>query len=223
MKSVKQFEQFTDPEIIRRVVSGEASLYEILIRRYNPYLYKVGRGYGFHHHDTEDLMQETYISAYKNLENFENRSTFKTWLVKIMLHHCYRMKHKFSFQKELITTQSIHENSIPMFSRDHDGVERKIINRELGHLIESALLNIPESYRMVFLLRELNGMSVAETSTALNISQNNVKIRMNRAKKMLSAEIQKLYSPDDIFEFNLIYCDRIVNNVMSKILNRKED
>lgn len=217
MNKTKQLEQYTDPEIISKVLSGETGLYEIIIRRYNPYLFKTGRSYGFNHADTEDLMQETYISAFSSLAKFENRSSFKTWLVKIMLHHCYQKKQKFSFQKEITTENSLHENASPMFTHNHSDTNKTIINKELGHVLENALEQIPEDYRMVFSFRELNGMNTIETSEALNISESNVKIRLNRAKSMLRKEIEKMYSPEDIFEFNLVYCDRIVERVMSVI------
>src|SRR5947208_2242392 len=98
MTDIKQFEQYTDTEVVAKIVAGEIALYEIIIRRYNAYLFKIGRSYGYNHHDTEDLMQETYLSAYANLGQFEHRASFKTWLVKIMLNHCYQKKLKFSFQ-----------------------------------------------------------------------------------------------------------------------------
>jgi hypothetical protein len=71
---------------------------------------------------------------------------------------------------------------------------------------------------MIFTLRELTGLSVADTSEVLNITVSNVKVRLNRAKTMLRKEIEKIYSPEEIFEFNLIYCDKIVNGVMKKIM-----
>jgi RNA polymerase sigma-70 factor (ECF subfamily) len=96
------------------------------------------------------------------------------------------------------------------------------MNKELGRVIENAIHNIPEDYRIVFTLRELNGLNVAETSEALKITESNVKVRLNRAKGMLQKEIKKMYSPDEIFEFNLIYCDTIVNRVMAKIYELKK-
>ena len=89
--------------------------------------------------------------------------------------------------------------------------------RELGHIIEDALAEIPFDYRIVFSLREINGLSVLETSQLLHISEANVKVRLNRAKTMLRNEIEKTYSSAELFEFNLIYCDAIVENVMKKI------
>ena len=94
-----------------------------------------------------------------------------------------------------------------------------VINRELSHVIGEAITRIPLDYRMVFSLRELNGMSTAETAAALDITEANVKVRLNRAKNMLRTMVEKMYAPEDIYEFNLVYCDRIVGHVMNKISN----
>ena len=211
----EKFEQYTDSEIIVKVLSGEIKLYEILIRRYNSFLYKIGRSYHYNHQDTEDLMQETYISAYCNLKKFEHRASFKTWLTRLMLNHCYQKKHKLSYANEIITGEPETErpDALFQFSNNKD----QMINRELGTVMENALLQIPEDYRLVFTLRELNGLSVAETASALGITEINVKVRLNRAKSMLRSIIKNMYSPNEIFEFNLIYCDRMVKNVMVHI------
>lgn len=92
-----------------------------------------------------------------------------------------------------------------------------MVNNELGNVLERALNRIPEDYRIVFTLRELNGLSVADTTEALDITESNVKVRLNRAKKMLRLEIEKLYSPEEIYEFNLRYCDAMVDRVMKAI------
>ncbi|MBO9595575.1 MAG: sigma-70 family RNA polymerase sigma factor [Niabella sp.] len=209
------FERFTDLEIIGRVLKGETALYEILIRRYNPYLYKTGRSYNYHHEDTQDLMQETFIDAYKNLAQFEGRSDFKTWIMRIMLNNCYRKKNKAGFKNEIVT--NIKDNSIPMFTGSDNETENIVQTRELGKIIEAALQNIPFDYRMVFSLREINGLTVSETGRLLDISEANVKVRLSRAKAMLRNEIEKRYAPSEIFEFNLVYCDAIVAGVMKAI------
>jgi RNA polymerase sigma-70 factor (ECF subfamily) len=211
----KQFEQYTDREVISQVIDGKEGLYEILIRRYNSFLYKIGRTYRYNHQDTEDLMQETYISAYCNLEKFENRSSFKTWITRIMLNQCYQRRHKLSFKNEISSDDLLTEKSKVMFH--HTSNQNTTVNKELGRVLENAIHEIPEDYRIVFTLRELNGLSVAETAAALEISEGNVKVRLNRAKAMLRSEIEKMYSPEEIFEFNLIYCDGMVEKVMSKI------
>src|SRR5690242_11208205 len=138
MNEVSQLAQYTDAEIIGKILDGEIALYEIIIRRYNRYLYKTGRAYGYNHHDTEDLMQETYINVYANLRKFEGRSTFKTWIVRIMLNQCYQKKQKFSFQKEKPAEKSVHENSTPMFVNRPD-TNHHVINKELSVVLEQAL------------------------------------------------------------------------------------
>lgn len=102
---MNSFDQFTDLEVIQKIVAGEVELFEIIIRRYNPFLYKVGRSYNYNHEDTEDLMQETYIDTYTNLVKFENRSSFKTWIIKIMLNKCYKKQQKWS-SKKVITAKN---------------------------------------------------------------------------------------------------------------------
>lgn len=218
MESIKKFDTISDTEVIRKIKEGEPELFEILIRRNNPFLYKIGMSYGYNHQDVEDLMQEAFFSAYQNLGKFEQRSSFKTWITRIMLNQCYRKARKLSFRNEKQTDTSINEKNIPMFENQQStDTFKSVINRELTHVIGNALTQIPVDYRMVFLLRELNGMSTAETAEALDITEANVKVRLSRARQMLRKMIEKMYKPEDIFEFNLIYCDSMVNKVMKTI------
>lgn len=87
---MKAFEQYTDFEVVQKIVAGEVELFEIIIRRSNSFLYKIGRSYNYNHEDAQDLMQETYIDAFTNLSRFENRAAFKTWIIKIMLNNCFK-------------------------------------------------------------------------------------------------------------------------------------
>lgn len=210
-----QFEKFTETEIIRRIINGEKALYEIIVRRFNSCLYKTGRSYNYNHENTQDLMQETFIDAYKNLVQFEGRSDFKTWIIRIMLNNCYRKREKPGFKNEIM--QDVNDHSAPMFTHANNDTDKIVQSHELRHIIENALGKIPFDYRMVFSLREINGLNVAETANLLSISEANVKVRLNRAKTMLRSEIEKTYSASELFEFNLIYCDAMVKNVMEKI------
>jgi RNA polymerase sigma factor (sigma-70 family) len=216
MSSINTFEHFTDTEIIEKILSGEQQLYELLIRRNNAFLYRVGRSYHYNHHDTEDLMQETYISAFYSLHKFEGKSSFKTWLTRIMLNNCYHKKQKQAYQKETSIGEPIIEKHTPMH-HNSSVTENTILNKELGHILENALDSIPEDYRMVFTLRELNGLSTAETGELMSLTESNVKVRLNRAKTMLRTYMESKYSPADIYGFNLVYCDRMVERVMAKI------
>ena len=206
----------SDIEIVRLILNGQPAFFEILVRRNNRWLYKTGRSYNYNHDDTMDLMQDTYLDAYRSLDKFEGRAAFKTWIIRIMLNNCYRKQQKTGFKNEIIST--IHVNSIPMFthSKSND-TNRSVVNNELHGVIENALQQIPHDYRIVFSLREINGLSVEETAQALTISTSNVKVRLNRAKSMLRKQIENAYTPSEIYEFNLVYCDNMVNRVMQQI------
>ena len=217
MEMIKTADTITELELISRIRKGERELFEILIRRNNPYLYKLGMTYGYKHEDVEDLMQEAFIAGYLNLEKFEARSSFKTWITRIMLNQCYQKAQKLSFKFEK-ANDILNEKTTPMFeSNQSTDTYRSVLNNELSNIIGSALTSIPLEYRMVFSLRELNGMSTAEAAEVLDISETNVKARLSRAKQMLREKVEKMYAPGEIFEFNLIYCDKIVDEVMKSI------
>ncbi len=135
-----------------------------------------------------------------------------------MLNECYRKRQKATTRKEVIVGTFIHEKTIPMFSSNgNNDTEKNVGNRELNSVIEDAIQRIPVDYRLVFTLREMNGMSVNETAKVLEITETNVKVRLNRAKGLLRKEVEKIYSSEEIYSFNLTYCDKIVAKVMERI------
>src|SRR5678815_5332511 len=139
---MKNFEHYSDPEIVQRILKGDMALYEILIRRNDAALYKIGRSYNYNHEDTQDLMQDSFIDAYCHLESFDNRSSFKTWLIKIMLNNCYRKQHRFSYKNEVLA--EINENARPAFSgQRYTDTNKTIVNKELNSVIENALERLP--------------------------------------------------------------------------------
>lgn len=208
--------QYSDEELIQKILHQETALFELIIRRNNQSLYRIGKMYHFSHEDTQDLMQETYIKAYTHLNQFQNRSSLKTWLSKIMVHECYRKSQKWAFKN----VESLEKNPSLFAKLGSTETSNKVMNTELNSVIEKSLLHIPEDYRTVFLLREINGLSVLETAEILDITESNVKTRLSRAKSFLRKEIEKTYNKEEIFEFNLIYCDAMVEKVMKKIVSQ---
>lgn len=209
--------QMTDEEIIQRILNGEKSLYELIVRKYNPYLYKIGRVYNYNHEDTEDLMQDTYVDAYKNLSTFQERASFKTWLVRIMMNNCYRKNKKLSYKND-VGEDAASDTKLHALNTTND-THTMVENREIGYAIERALLQIPEEYRMVFTLREMNGLNTSETAELLSISESNVKTRLTRSKTMLRDVIAKSYDANQLYAFNLVYCDAMVDRVFNAIKN----
>ena len=208
----------SDLSAIEKIVKGEVSLFEILIRKYNSVLYKIARSYGFNHQDAEDLMQDTHVSAYMSLQKFEGRSSYKTWISKIMVNKClYKLKYGY-FKNEVPPETAVESNHQPMYvSTKENQTENVLLNHELASVLEKSLQSIPVMYRTVFVLREVEGFSVAETAELLEITEVNVKVRLNRAKTLLQKRVEQFYSRTEIYSFNLVYCDAIVHNVFERI------
>ena len=207
-----------EEEIIQKIIGGEKALFEILIRRYNSVLYKIARCYGFNHQDAEDIMQETHVSAYTNLKNFQHKASYKTWVSKILIHKCvYKLSYGY-FKNEQAASDVIYENTTPMFNQPKMATEKIVLNKELSKVLEKSLADIPLTYRTVFILREVEGFNTAETAELMNSTPVNVKVRLNRAKALLQKKLENFYSSADIYEFNAVYCDAMVKRVFENIL-----
>lgn len=208
-------ENLSEPEIISRITRGEKSLFEILVKKYNGCLYKIGRSYNFTHEDTRDLMQDSFVDAYKNLHQFENRASLKTWMIRIMMNNCYRKMQRLRYKYETVLNPP--ENSTPMFYNSNNDTGKIVQSRELKKIMEDALSKIPFDYRIVFALKEINGLKISETAQLLNLTESNVKTRLTRSKKFLRNEIEKSFNASELFEFNLIYCNSVTEEVMKRI------
>jgi RNA polymerase sigma factor (sigma-70 family) len=197
--------QIPDEEIIARILKGEHRLFEVIMRRYNQRLYRIGMSVLNSDTEVEDAMQTAYISAYEHLSGFGHRSSFITWLTRIMLNQCYAQKRKNNLSKT-ISEQT--DNLISMKTPAN-----VLVNKELNNVLERAIAQLPEKYRLVFVLREIEEMSVRDTSEALSIGETNVKVRLNRAKTMLREGLSH-YIKDHVYSFHLNRCDRLVHHVL---------
>lgn len=214
---VDNIEVNSDAVLIEKIQGGDIALLEVLIRRHNPVLYKIARTYGFNHQDAEDLMQDTHVAAFLAINQFEGRSAYKTWISRIMVNKCiYRLKHGY-LNNEISYPPTHHTNQFMPGKTNGNGPEQQLLNRELASILERSLQSIPIPYRSVFVLRELEGFSVAETASLLELTPVNVKVRLNRAKALLQKQIETFYSSAELYAFNLVYCDAIVQRVFAKI------
>ena len=200
----------SDQELVERVVNGEQHLYEQLMRKYNSRMYRIGMSIINDDNEAEDIMQTAYINAYRQLKSFQGRSSFATWLTRILIYEALlHKKRNLKLQKVLMEKpDNDYHNDTPL---------NGLMNKELKGLIESAVAKLPEKYRMVFVMREIQEMSTTETMEALNLGESNVKIRLSRAKEMLRTELLNYWQPQQLFEFNLVRCDVVVDFVMRAI------
>ena len=200
----------TDEEIVARILNGEKQLYEELIRKYNQRLYRIGRSIVNDDDEVEDIMQTTYLNAYINLAVFKNNSSFSTWLTKILINESLlRKKRKAKLEQILIEKQDVgHHTETPLAG---------LMNTELKILLEKSIAILPEKYRLVFVMREVEEMSTIETMETLNITESNVKVRLSRAKGLLRDSLSRQYKYSGVYDFHLTRCDRIANYVMAQI------
>jgi RNA polymerase sigma-70 factor (ECF subfamily) len=203
----------TDQEIISRVLTGEKELYSILVKKYNQRLYRVCMSIIDNDAEAEDVMQVAYVRAYENLAKFEFRSSFSTWVTRILINESLlRVKNKKkSFQ--------MHVNIAARDKLSADSMTplKKTMNGELKQVLETAIRQLPEKYRTVFVMREIEDLDVSETKECLGISEVNVKVRLSRAKALLRDFISSVYNKDELLHFHLSRCDRITEAVMSRI------
>jgi RNA polymerase sigma factor (sigma-70 family) len=197
----------SDEQIVERILKGEKQLYEKLMRKYDQRLFRIGRSIINDESEVRDIMQNTYLNAYLQLPSLQNRSNFGTWIIKILVNESLLRKKRKLKQQQTPTKQSGAEMETPL---------KSLLNKELKAILERAIVELPEKYKLVFVMREIEEMSTIETMEVLNLSESNVKIRLSRAKEMLREKLagKKL---KEVFRLRLPYCNRIVNYVMNKI------
>ena len=201
----------SDEEIAERVLRGEKHLFENLMRKFNLRLYRMGMAIINDDKAVEDVMQTAYLNAYLHLADFQKKSSFGTWLTRIAINESLLFVKKRKTQQ-----QALIDN--PEITYHYETPLNGLMNKELKTILEKSIADLPEKYRLVFVMREVEEISTSETMEALNLSESNVKVRLNRAKEMLRDDLGKHYKSSHIYDFHLSRCDRVVNFVMKQIV-----
>lgn len=208
----------SDEEIVKKVIDGDTALFEVLMRRYNQRLFRVARSIVKNDLEAEDIIQDAYVRAYEHLGQFEGRARFSTWLTKIALYEAYGRVRRIDQQK-VDSISVLAGQGLDVKSKGRDP-EQQIYDGELKMLLEKAVDSLSDEYRAVFVLREVEGLSTAETAECLDISEENVKIRLHRARAVLQRELGSLAGAkvNTAFQFLGARCDRLVVRVLERIL-----
>lgn len=208
-----------ESEIIKRILSGEKELYEILVRRNNQKLYRIIRGYMKDEAEIEDIMQDSYVKAFTKLYQFKLESSFSTWLIRIGINESLaRLKEKGKIYQLSEYSTNLKSKSVMEFPDDkqlnpHD----KMIRNEAKQLLEDAIDHLETKYKTVYIMKEVEEMSLKEVAEALDLSLANVKVRLHRSKEMLKEKLYEITNEKNIFQFGFSRCDRITENVMKRI------
>ncbi|HZK06660.1 MAG TPA: RNA polymerase sigma factor [Bacteroidales bacterium] len=208
-----------ESEVIKRIIGGEKELYEILVRRNNQKLYRVIRSYIKEEAEVEDIMQDSYVKAFTKLYQFKLESSFSTWLIRIGINETLaRLREKgklydFNGQSDDLKSDLIFEIPDDKQLNPQD----KMIRNEAKQLLENAIDQLDIKYRTVYIMKEVEEMSINEIATALDLTEVNVKVRIHRSKEMLKEKLYEVTNDNNVFEFGFSRCDRITEGVMQRI------
>lgn len=217
------FDGVPDSGLIELTLNGESAAFATIMRRNNRRLFRIARGILGVDADAEDAVQECYVNAYLNLSRFEGRSKLSTWLSRMVVNEALgqirRRKRIVSAPADDRPGQPEQDNVVNLYGNNTPGPDEQMSRRQLRKMIEDAVDRLPESFRTVFLLREVEGMTVSEIAETLDIAEATVKTRNFRARKLLRTAIEARMEPAvrEAFLFLGERCDRMVARVLDRL------
>ena len=203
----------SDEQVVERVLAGDTSLFEILMRRYNQRLFRVSRGILTDDAEAEDVVQDAWVRAYRELAGFRGEARFSTWLTRIACHEALARARK---RRRLV---SIDGGGPPEPPTEDRSPERELENRELQAVLRDAVEVLPDPLRAVFCLRDIEGLSTEETADALGLTIENVRVRLHRARRSLRQSLDERIGREvcRLYLFDGPRCDRIVEVVFARL------
>lgn len=208
-----------DEEVVARVCAGERALFEVLMRRYNQRLFRAARAIVKDDAEAEDVMQEAYVRAYTHLGELADRARFGTWLTRIAVREALARLRR---RRETAVDGAFLEDAMDdatVFPAPASDPEQGAADRELGRALEAAVDALPEPFRVVFVLRAVEDLSVADTAACLEIPEETVKTRLHRARARLQQALltQAAAALPEVHAFHRERCDRVVAAVLRRI------
>ena len=190
-----------DFELIQAINSGQTDKFHDLVKRYEQKLYNFSLRMCRDHRDAEDMIQETFLNVFKYLKDFRHETKFKNWLYKVAASTCIkkRRKSKFAPDKELSLDEFSPENQTEVPDHVPEWALLpldKLLNQELSSTVNQEILSLPKKYRLVIVLRDIEGFSTTETAQILGISPSNVKVRLHRARLYLRDKLKGYFKND---------------------------
>ena len=216
---LQECQSLSDSEVVNRVRAGETGLYELLMRRYNQRLYRTIRSVLTDETEAEDVLQESWVRAYEHLDQFGGLAHFATWVTRIAFYEALARSRK-SKRWQPIEDQS-GEIMAEVNRRQTTSAtpETQAMRGQLGQMLHAAVDALPETYRAVFVLREVEHLSTTETADSLGLSEEAVKTRLHRSRALLRRELEDRIGPAiaEAYSFLGDRCDRQVEQVLKRI------
>ena len=189
------------------------------MRRYNQRLYRVARSILHNDAEAEDVMQDTYVRAYTHLGQFAARAPFSAWLTRIAVHEAYARLRRSTLNQSIDAPEYDGDLRMEMTSKAPDP-EQSASGAQLRELLEEAVLGLPDNYRTVIMLRDIEELSTAETADVLDLTEDNVKVRLHRGHGMIRSWLFDRIGTNarEAFPFMGTRCDRVVQVVLDRVM-----
>lgn len=208
-----------DVSVVRRIRAGDVQAFSILVRRYNQRLFRLARSIVGDDQEAQDVLQEAYVSAFAHLASFNGPDGFAAWLHTIVRNEAFSAlrRRRREAPTEMETMESILEATA---GRDNENPERALAGERLAAILEGAIDRLPPAFRVVFVLRAIEGMSVRDTAELLELNEKTVKTRLFRAKRLLRKRLERRFAAAgaQVYEFAGSRCDRLTSAVMVRVL-----
>ncbi len=210
---------YADMELVARVPAGEREMFEVIMRRYNSRLYRIALAVVRNEGEAEDVVQDAYVRAYTHLHQFEGRAMFSTWLTRIAYHEALARAQRGNRYTPLEPNDSDGEHDLRSELRSNSNPEKNVADKEMRTLLENVILSMPDHYRAVLMMRDVHQLDTAETAACLGLSEENVKVRLHRARGILRKELYSRFGAavTTAFGFDGERCDRIVDRVFERL------
>jgi RNA polymerase sigma-70 factor, ECF subfamily len=217
------FSGFSDAELVRLALQRDGEAFRAIMQRHNRRLYRVARSVMHDDSEAEDVVQEAYVLAFTNLSKFRAESSLATWLTRITLNEALgRLRRRRPTVDlstlDLPTGDGAQVIPFPTMISSEDP-ERNAAQREIRGLIERAVDELPEIFRVVFVMRDVEDMSIEETAAFLSLRPETVKTRLHRARKLLRQALDEKLAPvlTDVFPFAGARCLRFTDEVLNRL------
>ena len=209
----------SDDDVVSRVRAGETGLYEMLMRRYNQRLFRVIRSVVMNDDEAEDALQEAWVRAYEHLDQFAGRASFSTWVTRIAFHEALARTRKNRRWTPLENPEGEIMAEAERRQTTAETPEMQAERSQLGRMLQAAVDALPETYRSVFVLREVEQLSTTETAECLELSEEAVKTRLHRSRALLRRDLESRLGTaiSEAYAFLGARCDRIVMRVLERI------
>lgn len=207
----------SDEQLVASIRSGQTTLFEELMRRYNQRVYRVARAIIRNETEVEDVMQQAYLNAFAHLQQFAGRAKFSTWLTRIVIHEALSRRRRTQRTDQFSTDSE--GDAMPHTQSPVLSPERQAYAAELKRLVEDSVDALPEAYRVVFMLREIEGLSTSETAEGLDLGEEAVKTRLHRARALMRRELYARSGGTTASAFTFLgaRCDEMVRRVIARL------